>query len=83
MLVLSRKVGEKIVLGDNVTIVINRIAGHRVSIGIEAPRDMRVLRSELGPRENGADREPGANGFSDPANTAGAAAASAVVRPIR
>jgi carbon storage regulator CsrA len=65
MLVLSRKVGEKIVLGDNVTIVINRIAGHRVSIGIVAPREMRVVRSELGARDEAA-RQPVVNGFSDP-----------------
>jgi len=38
MLVLSRKVGQKIVLGDQVTITINRISGGRVSLGITAPR---------------------------------------------
>jgi len=64
MLVLSRKVGEKIVVDDNVTIVINRISGQRVSIGIVAPRGMRVVRSELPPRDDAAGREAG---FSDPA----------------
>jgi carbon storage regulator CsrA len=49
MLVLSRKVGEKIVLGDKITITINRISGHRVSLGIEAPAGVKIVRSELPP----------------------------------
>ncbi len=49
MLVLSRKVGEKIVIGDNVTVVINRVVGNRVSVGIEAPADVRIVRGELAP----------------------------------
>ncbi|MBP85424.1 MAG: carbon storage regulator [Planctomycetaceae bacterium] len=47
MLVLSRKVGQKLVIDDNITIVINRIAGNRVSIGIEAPNDVHIMRGEL------------------------------------
>ena len=47
MLILSRKVGEKIAIGNDVTIVINRIAGNRVAIGIEAPNHVRVVRGEL------------------------------------
>ena len=47
MLVLSRKVGERLVIGDNITVVINRIAGNRVTIGIEAPNDVRIVRGEL------------------------------------
>lgn len=47
MLVLSRKVGERIQIGDNITVVINRIAGNRVTIGIEAPHDLRIVRKEL------------------------------------
>jgi carbon storage regulator len=49
MLVLSRKVGEKLIIGDNITIVINRVAGNRVTIGIEAPDSVRVIRGELKP----------------------------------
>ena len=49
MLVLSRKVGERLVIGDNITVVINRIAGNRVTIGIEAPGDVRIVRGELSP----------------------------------
>jgi carbon storage regulator len=47
MLVLSRKVGEKLVIGDNVTVTINRISGNRVTIGIEAPGSVKIVRGEL------------------------------------
>ncbi|MFM7074241.1 MAG: carbon storage regulator [Planctomycetota bacterium] len=49
MLVLSRKVGEKIVIGDNITITLVRMAGNRVSIGVEAPDQVRVIRGEILP----------------------------------
>lgn len=49
MLVLSRKVGERLVIGGNITIVISRVAGNRVTIGIEAPDDVRIVRGELKP----------------------------------
>ncbi len=47
MLVLSRKVGEKIQIGDGITVVVTRIAGNRVTLGVSAPRDLRIVRSEL------------------------------------
>ena len=47
MLVLSRKVGQRLVIDDNITIVISRIAGNRVQIGIEAPDDVHIMRGEL------------------------------------
>lgn len=49
MLVLSRKVGQQIVIDERVTITITRIAGGRVSVGIEAPPGVHVRRSELAP----------------------------------
>jgi len=49
MLVLSRKVGQKIVIDERVTITITRVAGGRVSVGIEAPSGVHVRRSELEP----------------------------------
>jgi len=47
MLVLSRKEGEKLVIGDNITLVISKIAGNRVTVGIEAPADVKIVRGEL------------------------------------
>jgi carbon storage regulator len=47
MLVLSRKLGEKLVIGDNISVVISRVAGNRVTLGIEAPPDIRIVRGEL------------------------------------
>ena len=47
MLVLSRKAGEKLMIGDGIVLTINRISGNRVAIGIEAPRDVRIVRGEL------------------------------------
>ena len=47
MLVLSRKPGEKILIGDNITVTIVRIGPNTVRIGIEAPREMNIVREEL------------------------------------
>jgi carbon storage regulator len=47
MLVLSRKVGERIQIGDEVTVTIVRINAHSVRIGIEAPAEMAIAREEL------------------------------------
>jgi carbon storage regulator len=49
MLILSRKVGEKIVIGDGITVVVSRVAGDRVTLGFEAPPEVRILRGELRP----------------------------------
>jgi carbon storage regulator len=47
MLVLSRKVGERIHVGDDVVLEIRRIAGNRVTLALDAPRHIRILRGEL------------------------------------
>ena len=47
MLVLSRKVGEQIQIGDEITVTVVRIAGGSVRLGIEAPKTTPVAREEL------------------------------------
>ena len=47
MLVLSRKVGERILIGDKIAVTVVRITGGGVRIGIEAPPEMTVIRQEL------------------------------------
>jgi carbon storage regulator len=47
MLVLSRKVGERILIGDEISVTVVRITGGGVRIGVEAPPEMPVVRQEL------------------------------------
>lgn len=47
MLVLSRKVGEKIWIGDRISITVVRVSGGGVRIGIDAPPELPVVREEL------------------------------------
>ena len=47
MLVLSRKVGERILIGDNISVTVVRISGNGVRIGVEAPTEMAGIRQEL------------------------------------
>ena len=47
MLVLSRKLQEKIQIGDHIVITVLQVKGRQVRLGIQAPRSVRVLRSEL------------------------------------
>ncbi|MDA7949995.1 MAG: carbon storage regulator [Pirellulaceae bacterium] len=51
MLVLSRKETERIKLGDDVTLTIIQISGDKVRLGIEAPKNVLILRDELKPHE--------------------------------
>ncbi len=47
MLVLSRKIGERIHIGDDIFVEVRRVAGNRVTLAIKAPREVRILRGEL------------------------------------
>jgi carbon storage regulator len=69
MLVLSRKVGERIHVGDNIVLEIRRIAGNRVTLALDAPREVRILRGELErvAKEFNPPVPPAANGSAVPA----------------
>ncbi|MDR1963479.1 MAG: carbon storage regulator [Planctomycetaceae bacterium] len=57
MLVLTRKEGEKICIGDDVVITIVRTGGDKVRLGIDAPSDKVILRSELKAKERQETKE--------------------------
>ena len=48
MLVLTRKPGEKVVIGDNITVGVDQVIGNKVRLSIDAPGDVHILRAELG-----------------------------------
>jgi carbon storage regulator CsrA len=47
MLVLTRKVQQQIRIGDDITVTILQVKGNTIRVGIEAPREVRVVRGEL------------------------------------
>ena len=47
MLVLSRKAGERIMIGDNIVVTVVRTGRDNVRIGLEAPDDVKIIREEL------------------------------------
>jgi carbon storage regulator len=59
MLILTRRVEETLLIGDNITVTVLGVKGNQVRLGIEAPRDMDVDREEIRERKN-ADRAKGA-----------------------
>lgn len=59
MLVLSRRVGERLLINGNITVVISRIAGNRVTIGVEAPSEVQILRGEKAKPKQDDRREQG------------------------
>ncbi len=59
MLVLSRKLGEKIVIGDNIVITVVKIDRNQIRVGIEAPQDIPVYREEILPARVDATERAG------------------------
>ena len=53
MLVLSRKLGEKIVIGENIIVTVVKIDRNQIRLGIEAPHEIPVYREEIAPNRIG------------------------------
>ena len=47
MLILTRRINEALVIGDNVTVTVLGVKGNQVRIGVDAPKDVSVHREEL------------------------------------
>jgi carbon storage regulator len=62
MLVLTRKTGEKILVGDDVVVTVVRIGPNTVRIGIDAPKAMNIVRQELDVAVTGEEWEREADG---------------------
>jgi len=61
MLVLTRKEGETLLIGDDIEIVTMKTRGNAVQYGIKAPKDMQILRSEIKDRPPVKVGRPAAN----------------------
>ena len=62
MLVLSRKVGEKILIGDKIAVTVVRVAQGTVRLGVEAPKELPIVREEIKNqlKETSQDQTPAA-----------------------
>jgi carbon storage regulator len=57
MLVLSRKVLEEIVIGENIVVTVLQLSGGKVRIGIKAPESVRIMRAEIDEEEKRGPRK--------------------------
>ena len=71
MLILTRRTGEKIRIGDDVTVTVLDVNGNQVRIGFDAPKSVSVHRQEIYERiedEKRGIKRPGEGGKADEAN---------------
>ena len=47
MLALTRRIGDRLVIGDNIVVTVVDVKGDSVRIGIDAPREVKILRGEI------------------------------------
>ena len=64
MLVLTRKPGEKVVIGNGIAVTVVAVTGNQVRVGIDAPDQVRILRAEL---LGGQEGPAACDGPADPA----------------
>lgn len=77
MLVLSRKIGQSLLIGPNIRLTVCAISGGQVRIGIEAPQEVKVLREEVARREaSRANGNEGGRGNADQGDSAKSTAKS-------
>jgi carbon storage regulator len=69
MLVLTRKAGERIVIGDSIVVEVREIHTNRVRLGIQAPSEVAIFRQELVPSDEQAPAHPAGESPPEQANT--------------
>jgi carbon storage regulator len=66
MLVLWGKINERIVIGDGITVQVQAVEGRRVTLGIDAPKDVTIVRGELLREDYGQTRNTPASTRASP-----------------